>query len=302
MATELKSGIQTVDHIAIPVRDLDLNQDFYLNVLGLKYKTTRRNPDGSPRQTYVLAGENIIGLHLPGVNAGVSASSAPRIGINVSNERFAELQQKLKAINHPFTGPVEHPPDFLLLASIYFDDPDGNHLEICTRRKEPFYECISHTVFETRDLNRSIAFYTQALGAGSPIVCGKETMLAVRSGQMIGLVEVKELSERSKKHGRGCHMAMDVTQEDFDVMISLIDQYGGKNQGDSRADDGLRPEGERSIYFYDPDSNRLQITAHPANQSDEMLPDEEKWRRIVENRKKQGRGLSRWESGGKKLV
>jgi len=29
--------------------------------------------------------------------------------------------------------------------------------------------------------------------------------------------------------------------------------------------------------------------------------DEEKWRRIIENRKKQGRGLTRWESGGKNV-
>lgn len=302
MAAEVKTGIQTIDHIAIPVRDLDLNQDFYLNVLGLKYKTTRRNPDGSPRQTYVLAGDNIVGLHLPGVNAGVSASSGPRIGINVSKEHFAEVQQKLKAKNYPFTGPVEHPQDSPLLASIYFDDPDGNHLEFCMRRKEPFYECISHTVFETRDVEKAITFYTEALGTGSPIARGKETMLPARNGQMIGLVEVQELSERSKKHGRGCHMAMDVTQEDYDFMLSLIELYGGKNQGDSRAADGLRPEGERSVYFADPDTNRLQITAHGPNEPEDMLSDEEKWRRIIENRKKQGRGLSRWESGGKKII
>jgi catechol 2,3-dioxygenase-like lactoylglutathione lyase family enzyme len=236
------------------------------------------------------------------VTAGGSASSGPRIGVSVSQKRFAEVQQKLKAKIYPFKGPVEHPENVPLAASIYFDDPDGNHLEFCVRRKEPLYECISHTVFETRDMNRSVAFFTKALGAGSPIACGKETMVPVQNGQMIGLIEVRELSERSKKHGRGCHMAMDVTQEDFDAMQSLIDQYGGKNQGDSRADDGLRPEGERSIYFYDPDTNRLQITAHPLNQPHEMLSDEEKWRRIIENRKKQGRGLSRWETGGKRII
>lgn len=302
MAAEVRSGIQTIDHIAIPVRDLDLNQDFYLNVLGLKFKTTRRNPDGTPRQTYVLAGDNIIGLHLPGVNAGASASPGPRVGVGVSPERFGETRQKLMDRKHPFRGPVEHAKDSPFSASIYFDDPDGNHLEFCVRRKEPFHECISHTVFETRDLNKAITFYMEAMGAGSTIACGDEIMIPVQNGQMIGLVEVAELSERTKKHGRGCHMAMDVTQEDFDAMLSTIERYGGKNQGDGRADDGLRPDGERSTYFFDPDTNRLQITAHAPTQGAEMLSDEEKWRRIIENRKKQGRGLSRWESGGKKLV
>jgi catechol 2,3-dioxygenase-like lactoylglutathione lyase family enzyme len=302
MVAEIRTGVLSVDHIAIPVRDLEVNRDFYVNVLGLKYKTTRRNPDGSPRQTYVLAGDNIIGLHLPGVNAGVSPSTGPRIAVGVSAERFEQVQQNLRAAECPFTGPIEHSQETPLALSIYFDDPDGNHLEFCVRRQEPFYECISHTVFETRELKKAITFYTEALGAGVPIRCGDESMISVQTGQMIGLVAVAELSERSKKHGRGCHMAMDVTQEGFDATVGLVERYGGKNQGDSRADDGLRPEGERSIYFFDPDHNRLQITAHAPNQPQEMLPDEEKWRRIKASRKEQGRGLSRWESGGKKLI
>jgi catechol 2,3-dioxygenase-like lactoylglutathione lyase family enzyme len=302
MVAEVKTGIQTIDHIAIPVRDLGRNQDFYLNVLGLQYKTTRCNPDGMPRQTYVLAGNNIIGLHLPGVNAEVSRSSGPRIAVGVSKGRFEQVQKNLNSVTHLFTGPIEHSPDAPFASSIYFDDPDGNHLEFCMRRKKPLDESISHTVFETRDLKKAIAFYTEALGAGGPFQCGEETMISVQNGQMIGFVEVAELSERTKKHGRGCHMAMDVTQEDFDTMVVLIERHGGRNQGDNRADDGLRPEGERSIYFFDPDNNRLQITAHAPGEAEELLSDEEKWRRIIAKRKEQGRGLSRWESGGKKLI
>ena len=302
MVAEIRSGVETIDHVAIPVRDLAVNEAFYLNTLGLKYKTTRRNPDGSPRQTYVLAGENIIGLHLPGVSAQASSSGAPRIGVGVSRERFDEVQRNLQASNHSFKGPVEHRDGPPLAQSIYFDDPDGNHLEFCIRRSEPLRECISHVVFETRELQRSIGFYSESLGAGVPMDCGNETMIPVRNGQMIGLVEVAELSERSKKHGRGCHMPMDVPQEDFDSMVELVARYGGKTQGDNRAADGLRPEGERSIYFFDPDNNRLQITAHAPNQKEELLADEEKWRRIIANRKEQGRGLTRWETGGKKIL
>ena len=302
MVAEVRNGVQTIDHIAIPVRDLQCNQDFYVDVLGLKYKTTRRNADGSPRQTYVLAGENIIGLHLPGVQAGSSTSSGPRIGVCLSHERLAQVRENLQAANHPFRGPVEHGEATPFVHSIYFDDPDGNHLEFCVRRKAPLEECISHTLFETRDLNKAITFYTEALGAGVPVRCGAEVFIPVQNGQMIGLMEVAELSERSRNHGRGCHMAMDVTHEDFDSMIALVERYGGKTQGDKRADEGLRPEGERSIYLFDPDNNRLQITAPAANPNSELLSDEEKWRRIIASRKEQGRGLTRWESGRKKLT
>jgi len=302
MVAEIRYGVETIDHIAIPVRDLAANQNFYLDVLGLKFKTTRRNPDGSPRQTYVLAGDNIIGLHLPGVSAGASASAAPRIGVTVTSERFAQVEENLRRASHPFTGPVDHSTETPLTRSIYLDDPDGNHLEFCLRRVEPLYECISHTVFETRNMKKALTFYSEVLGAGVPLPCGNEMLIPTRSGQMIGLVEVEELSERSKKHGRGCHMAMNVPQEDFDSMVALVERHGGRSQGDKRADDGLRPEGERSIYLFDPDHNRLQITAHAPNQKDELLDDEEKWRRIIAARKEQGKGLTRWESGGKKLV
>jgi catechol 2,3-dioxygenase-like lactoylglutathione lyase family enzyme len=302
VVAEIRYGVETIDHVAIPVRDLAANQSFYIDVLGLQFKTTRRNPDGSPRQTYVLAGDNIIGLHLPGISAGPSTSAAPRIGIGVSTERFQQVMNNLTAANYPFRDPVEHADDAPLVRSIYFDDPDGNHLEICVRRTEPLRECISHTVFETLNLKKSLTFYSEVLGSGVPIACGNEMLIPVQNGQMIGLIEVGELSERSKKHGRGCHMAMDVPQDDFDSMVALVERYGGKTQGDRRAEDGLRPAGERSIYFFDPDNNRLQITAHAPNQTDELLSDEEKWQRIIDNRTEQGRGLSRWESGGKKLI
>jgi catechol 2,3-dioxygenase-like lactoylglutathione lyase family enzyme len=302
MVAEIRFGVETIDHIAIPVRDLAINQSFYIDVLGLKFKTTRRNPDGSPRQTYVLAGDNIIGLHLPGIGAGPSSSAAPRIGVGVTTERFQQIEQNLKLVKHIFRGPIEHSAAAPLARSIYFDDPDGNHLEFCVRRSEPMRECISHTVFETLNLKKTQTFYSEVLGSGVPIACGDEMLIPAQNGQMIGLVEVEELSDRSKKHGRGCHMAMDVPQGDFDSMVALVERYGGRTQGDKRAEEGLRPEGERSIYFFDPDNNRLQITAHAPNQTDELLSDEEKWRRIIASRKEQGRGLSRWESGGKKLI
>jgi len=302
MVAEIRYGIHTIDHIVIPVRDLTLNQSFYTGVLGLSFKMLRRNPDGSPRQTYVLAGENIIGLHLPGISAGPSPSAAPRVGIGVSPERFAEIEENFRRANHIFRGPVDHSVGAPLVRSLYFDDPDGNHLEACVRRIEPLRECISHTVFETINRKKSLTFYSEALGSGVPRICGSETMLATQSGQMIGLIEVERLSQRSKKHGRGCHMALNVPQEDFESMAALVERYGGKTQGDKRAEDGLRPQGERSIYFFDLDNNRVQLTAHAPNQSDELLPDDEKWRRIIANRTEQGRGLSRWESGGKKLL
>ena len=107
-----------------------------------------------------------------------------------------------------------------------------------------------------------------------------------------------ELSERTKKKGRACHVAFNVSQEDFDRMLVAIPELGGRSLGDHRSEDGLRPPGERSIYFFDTDNNYLQITAHGEENWD-LLPDEEKWRRIQKNRAKIGKGISSFDAGRK---
>ncbi len=171
-------------------------------------------------------------------------------------------------------------------------------MEICLRREGPGGTYLSHVIFETTDMTRAARFYTQALGLKALQSERGETLFRFANQQILGLKEVSALSDRTKKHGRAVHVAFNVTQEDFDRMVTLIPQMGGRSLGDQRADDGLRPPGERSIYFFDLDTNYLQITAHGEENWD-LLPDEEKWRRITENRKKRGQGISSFDAGKK---
>jgi catechol 2,3-dioxygenase-like lactoylglutathione lyase family enzyme len=287
-------GAELIDHVAIPVRDLAKAETFYLETLELPLKTRRTNLDGSPRQTYVLAGENIIGLHLPGVNAEASSSRAPRIGVAVPQDRFTAILAALDDQRHPYRVAEQRDTPEPILRSASFLDSDGNWVEIGVWTNPSMPEYLSHIVVETLDLEKAKTFYANVLGVEPLGPWGGEFFFRLASGQLYGLAPVTALSERSKRHGRGCHIALNVTHEEFDEMLRLIPQYGGQNQGDPRAEDGLRPEGEKSTYFFDPDRNRLQITA-PAG--GEMLSDDEKWRRIIENRAKRGRGLSTWDRG-----
>src|SRR5205823_14409391 len=70
------------------------------------------------------------------------------------------------------------------------------------------------------------------------------------------------------------------------------------NQGDFRAEDGLRAPEERSLYFSDPDTNKLQLTAL-GTENWSLISNEEKWKRTADNREKLGRGLSRFDRGAK---
>ena len=164
---------------------------------------------------------------------------------------------------------------------------------------EPLSECISHTVFETCNMKKALTFYSEVLGTGVPIACGEEMLIPTQNGQMIGLVEVAELSERSKKHGRGCHMAMDVPQEDFDSMVALVERYGGKTKATNAPKTA-----------YDRKASAAFISSTPITIACKSPPTRRIKKKNCSTTKKNGaasspaatskaKGFSRWESGGK---
>jgi catechol 2,3-dioxygenase-like lactoylglutathione lyase family enzyme len=293
-------GAETLDHIAIPVTDLPRSEKFYLETVGLKFLTQRKNADGSPRHTYVKAADNIVGLTLPGVQVPASPSGVPRYAIAIAEkEEFRGAAERIKAYGVKCSGVQNHSGDSPFVTSFRFDDPDDNHMELCVRRRPlPPNAGISHVIFETSNLARATRFYTQALGLKPIGELDGETFFEFANRQMLGVKEVLKLSERTRHKGRACHVAFNVKQEDFDAMLSLIPQLEGRSLGDFRATDGLRAPGERSIYFFDPDTNYLQITAL-GKEDWTLLSDEEKWRRTIANRQEQGRGISRFDRGEK---
>jgi catechol 2,3-dioxygenase-like lactoylglutathione lyase family enzyme len=291
---------ETLDHVAFPVRNLPRAEKFYLETVGLTFLTQRKNADGSPRHTYVKAGENIVGLTLPGVAVAASASGAPRYAIALADTEAFDTAVKRIQASGVQCGEIEnHSVDSPFVKAFQFIDPDDNQIELCVRR-QPLAEKdgISHVIFETANLARAKKFYTEALGLKLVGEVRGETLFEFQNGQMVGVKEVKELSERTKKKGRACHVAFNVSQEDYDVMLERIPKLEGKSLGDFRATDGLRPPGERSIYFFDPDTNYLQITAL-GDEDVPMISDEEKWQLTVENRQKQGKGISSFDKGVK---
>jgi len=293
-------GAETLDHVAFPVRDLPRSEKFYLETVGLTFLTQRKNADGSPRHTYVKAGENIVGLTLPGVAVPASSSGAPRYAMALANDDLFAATVKRIQTSGVKCGEVEnHSIDSPFVKAFQFIDPDDNQIELCVRR-QPLAERdgISHVIFETANLARAKQFYTEGLGLKLVGEVRGETLFEFKNGQMIGVKEVKELSERTKKKGRACHVAFNVSQEDYDVMLERIPKLEGKSLGDFRASDGLRPPGERSIYFFDPDTNYLQITAL-GEEDWSLMSDEEKWQRTIANREKLGRGISSFDKGVK---
>jgi len=292
-------GAETLDHVAFPVRDLPRAEKFYTEIVGLTFMTQRTNADGSPRHTYVKAGENIIGLNLPGIRTEPSPSGAPRYAVTIGSEgTFKATFDRIKRSGVVCGEIREHVDTSPFIRSFCFTDFDNNHFEVCMNRHMLGDLSLSHVVFETTDLERSTKFYSQALGLVFIGEDQEEHFFGFPNHQLIGLKAVGALSDRTKRHGRAVHVAFNVSQEDFDRMLELIPAWGGANQGDFRAEDGLRAPEERSLYFSDPDTNKLQLTAL-GTENWSLISNEEKWKRTAENREKLGRGLSRFDRGAK---
>ncbi|MEE9259207.1 MAG: VOC family protein [Nitrospinaceae bacterium] len=122
--------IDGIDHIALNVRDLDRAEKFYTEVLG--FQVTHRFSTGV-RHIMVDTGNSSVALfEAPDLDTKASIDQLSEKGymhfaFKAPRERFDRIIEELKSKNVIIDdGPVKRGDG----ESIYFNDPDGNHLEI----------------------------------------------------------------------------------------------------------------------------------------------------------------------------
>ena len=122
--------IDHLDHLAITVRDVEASAKWYENVLGLK----RRYTDvWGPVPLMICAGDTCLAL-FPSENENPESLPNTRntitmrhFAFRVNRNEFKNAQSDLKEKNIDFRF-----EDHTVSHSIYFNDPDGHHLEITT--------------------------------------------------------------------------------------------------------------------------------------------------------------------------
>lgn len=119
---------ERIDHVEVFVRDFEESIRWYKRVLGLSV-VHRWDPEP------IMIGIEGTKLALFQAGSGSQASAEDRHAGNphwhrvawlTDAEGFQRAQQHLKDCGVHFRGPVEHG----IAESIYFQDPDGNPLEI----------------------------------------------------------------------------------------------------------------------------------------------------------------------------
>jgi catechol 2,3-dioxygenase-like lactoylglutathione lyase family enzyme len=136
----LKVGV--LDHITIPVHNLDRARAFYCGVLGaacamtVDDETFRRfgrpaaadGGEGSHHISVYFSGTTRVDLFLQRSGQPAARAGHPHYAFRVSPGQMLKWKARLAAHGVPTDGPLQLGPPGQ--ASLYFNDPFGNHLEL----------------------------------------------------------------------------------------------------------------------------------------------------------------------------
>jgi catechol 2,3-dioxygenase-like lactoylglutathione lyase family enzyme len=131
-----------LDHVTIPVHDLDLARRFYCGILGAAHMMTidegalrrfGRPPapnggEGVYHHSVTFGGEARVDLFLQAAGQPPLTQGHPHFAFRVPPGDVLKWKARLEARGIPTEGPLQL--GFPGQASLYFNDPFGNHLEI----------------------------------------------------------------------------------------------------------------------------------------------------------------------------
>ncbi|CEG26331.1 metallothiol transferase FosB [Bacillus sp. B-jedd] len=109
---------------------------------------------------------------------------------------------------------------------------------------------LNHFLFSVSDLERSIAFYQDALGARL-LVKGRSTAYFDLARMWLALNEEKDIL-RNEIRASYTHVAFSVDEADFDGMVERLKRLGVEILPGRERD-------KRSVYFMDPDGHRFEF-------------------------------------------
>ncbi len=122
---------------------------------------------------------------------------------------------------------------------------------------------IDHVAINVRDIDKAVDFYTKVFGlkitAREPSKPGIEYFLDC-GPSLIGIIQAKDLDRTHpfEHEGLGAnHFSFRVNAKDFDSMIKRLEEHDVKIEYAKKRDKSW------SLYFYDMDGNKLEITAWP---------------------------------------
>jgi len=131
-----------IDHVTVPVHDLDEARRFYCQILGASFlmrvdneflkKVGRAIVDPTTQGAFhisvLFGGSTRVDLFLQDFGQAAPAQAHPHYAFGVRARDLQKWKAHLEAMGVPTDGPLRLGPPGQ--ASLYFNDPFGNHLEL----------------------------------------------------------------------------------------------------------------------------------------------------------------------------
>jgi len=226
-----------IDHYVVPTADVSRWIDFYTRVLGgvPRVADRPRRPDRPPGLTFTDVGKCHVGGS-PADGALAPATGAPRYSWFIRAADIDEHLRRLEANGVAHSGPIRTSEEGEEGTAIRFADPDGNPLEFWAPVRMPEGAMndetsakvgrVSSATFESRDLTKTVDFYSRYCGLDPLSSSGVEDTVVfplAAAGRLV-FKKVDKLSTRTGGHGiyRALHTALVVRDDEFQSSLDRM--------------------------------------------------------------------------------
>jgi len=134
--------VRRIDHVTVPVHDLDEARRFYCDILGAAFLMRADNAffkrvgrpsldpatQGAFHISVLFGGSTRVDLFLQNFGQAAPTQPHPHYAFRVPARDLPKWKARLEAMEVPTDGPLRLGPPGQ--ASLYFNDPFGNHLEL----------------------------------------------------------------------------------------------------------------------------------------------------------------------------
>jgi len=237
MAIDHRPGaLYWIDHFAVPTNDIDRWVDWNGKVLGATepWADLVFEPGAAHFADFRwLCGSHVIGFAqqepLPDPNKPLG-QSYPRWGFYIRAEEVEDQLRRLDRLGVPHTDAIRTSEEGEEGIAIYFEDGDKNQYEFWAPQRLPdgaMENCgpqrvgrMSHGVLESRDLDRTAAFYSRFCGLdplASADIPADTLVLPLEAGGRLVFKKVDQLTGRTgaSRNWRGVHHAFIVRDEEY---------------------------------------------------------------------------------------
>lgn len=220
-----------IDHYVVPTADVPKWSAFYTNVFGAALQVREPRPERAGRPPG-LRFTNVGQCHVGGSRTDtlIPGSGYPRYAWFIRTEEIGDHLRRLDANGVAHSGAMQTSEEGEPGTAIRFADPDGNQLEFWAPDKLPEAAManetpakvgrISSVTMESRDLDRTVDFYSRYCGL-DPLRTGdiaQDTLVfPLAAGGRLVFHRVEKLGNRTGGHSayHAVHSALVVRDDEF---------------------------------------------------------------------------------------